>query len=90
MHRYWITFDVPLDTPLPIGTRLGVGVTARDLPDALCLVREMVFDGADLPPLGEVLEDFPFERLDANHVVPNMGPTVWRGVWSPNLGAPTR
>jgi hypothetical protein len=33
----------------------------------------------------EVVEDVDIRDLDQGHVVPNMGPVNFRGVWYPNL-----
>ena len=80
LNRYWLTFDPPLAV-----SRLGVGVTAYSLEDALSLL------SAKLPHqnLGEpatAAENFEFSELDQGHVVPNMHPITERGVWFPMLG----
>ena len=67
---------------------LGFGVTAWSLEDAIQLLGT---EGIDiLENLGQfqIRENVTFAELDQNHVVPNMGPMVMRGVWFPcrNLG----
>ncbi len=66
---------------------LGCGVTAYTEEDAIRLIREVALEGAPLPAIEHIHEDFPFDMLDVNHVIPNMGVMVERGVWFPNLGA---
>jgi len=78
--RFWITFDEP---PARWWTGTSVGVTAWDLDDALGLVAAaMERDGA-LPSVSSVVENVDVSTLDAGHVLPNMHPPSWRGVWFP-------
>ena len=80
---YWIT----------TGNRwgpLGFGVTAFSIEDASRLISA---EGFDIPKTLEELqvrENITFAELDQNHVVPNMGPMIMRGVWYPrcNLRLP--
>jgi hypothetical protein len=85
LRRYWIEFEVDAPEHLPLGTLLGCGVTGYDQEDALQLLRQHIFDGAPLPPIRRLIEDVDISILDANHVRPNMGVPVWRGVWFPRL-----
>jgi hypothetical protein len=39
------------------------------------------------PELGAVIEGVRVPDLDQDHVVPNMGVIVQRGVWYPNLNS---
>lgn len=63
---------------------LGYGVTAASQEDAMQLLRDF-----GLPRSGEeivaILSDVEFSALDQNHVVPNAGPIVVRGVLYPRL-----
>jgi hypothetical protein len=61
----------------------GCGVTAYDEDDARRLVRERVFAGGVLPPIGKAIEDIDISTLDDEHVRPNMGVPIRRGVWFP-------
>jgi hypothetical protein len=75
MRPYWITFHDP-----PLGWGLGVGVTAIDEEDARSLIealkeRNLVI--RELQPVNSV------DELEQNHVVPNMGNILKRGVWFP-------
>jgi hypothetical protein len=62
---------------------LGFGVTAFDLEDALQIIASFGYvlpdDGSKL----RVTQGVKFDDLDKNHVVPNMGPMVVRGLWYP-------
>lgn len=77
MHQYWFEFADPA-----IRGRL-YGVTAYDLADARCILSAEVFDGGEVPEPSTLVEDIAFAALDENHVVPNMGLFVARGVWYP-------
>jgi hypothetical protein len=61
---------------------MGCGVTAYDYDDAINLLREHVFDGSE-PDVLDFEENVDVSKLDHNHVVPNMGSVVVRGVWFP-------
>jgi hypothetical protein len=77
LHRYWITLVEP-----PPGGRLGYGVTAFSEEDARAILAFVAFDGA-LPAVAEVRADVDVRELDQGHVIPNMNPPNWRGVWFP-------
>ena len=63
----------------------GIGVTAYSVDDAKTLIdsaaRRLGWDYEVL----EVVEDVDVRDLDQDHVVPNIGPVNFRGVWYPNL-----
>ncbi len=82
LTRYWIEFD-RANPHLPPGTSLGVGVTGLGREDALALVRDRVFGGPETPRIEVMIEDVDVSTLDAGHVLPNMEPPVWRGIWFP-------
>ena len=82
LTRYWFEFDWGDEEPPP-GARFGCGVTALGAEDALALLRERVFVGRDLPPIKRMIEDVDVSTLDEGHVLPNMAPPNWRGVWFP-------
>ncbi|MGH9896159.1 MAG: hypothetical protein ACREA0_30045 [bacterium] len=58
-------------------------MSAYTYADALNLIRERVFAGADVPEIAKVIEDVDVSTLDANHVLPNMGLVTVRGIWFP-------
>lgn len=76
MKVYWLKFSEPAVSQ---GLGLGAGITARDPADATALV---------LGAFGEVriasidlVDDV--SSLDEDHVRPNMGNSLIRGVWFP-------
>lgn len=83
LEAFLITF--PQDSCLP----LGIGVTAYSEEDAFALIREQGFDqwyeGAKEV---RVTSGVRIDDLDRNHLIPNMGPLQFRGVWLPaaNIG----
>jgi hypothetical protein len=75
LHRYW--FAIP--------GMAGIGVTAYSLADAESLARDACAGlGAIFEPTN-VVEDVDVRDLDQNHIVPNIGPVNFRGVWYPAL-----
>ena len=70
----------------------GFGVTAWSVEDAIQLIKSHGFEVSDNLDEMQIRENVTFAYLDQNHVVPNMGPMVMRGVWYPrlNLGFPPR
>jgi hypothetical protein len=82
LHRYWITLTEP-----SCGSRLGYGVTAYSEDDARSILAFVAFDGV-LPEVAQVRADVDVRELDRGHVIPNMNPPNWRGVWFPKGFAP--
>jgi hypothetical protein len=80
LKRFWIRFQ---SLPAYDSLGLGCGVTAHSYEDALALLRDTVFKGKALPVVESVIENIDLSALDQKHVVPNMEPPVWRGVWFP-------
>ena len=84
LTRYWFEFDITAEDDHPVGVLLGCGVTARGYDDALSLLRERVWEGRELPPVRNVIEDVDVSSLDPGHVLPNLVmPPTGRGVWFP-------
>jgi hypothetical protein len=83
LTRFWIEFDHSAEGEPPVGTRIGVGVTAIDRRDALRLVAHRVFGDGPLPAIKEIRVGVDVSLLDPGHVHPNMGPPHVRGVWFP-------
>jgi hypothetical protein len=90
LRRYWFEFDFSQDENLASSCKQGCGVTAYDYDDALALMENMVFKDAGLPPVRKVVEDIDISTLDENHVRPNIGIPVFRGVWFPSLPSKSR
>jgi hypothetical protein len=83
LHRYWIEFDDGPDWHANF-----YGVTAIDLDDAIRLIDRFNQDWSSVPispvpPPRRVVEDVDVSTLDIGHVLPNMNPPIWRGVWFP-------
>ena len=75
LRRYWFRTK----------EHLGFGVTAYSVDDAKRLVDDAARRlGWDYEVLG-IVEDVDVRDLAQGHVVPNMGPPNFRGVWYPNL-----
>ena len=76
MKPYWVMFE-RLATPTFL--KMGVGVTARSESDARAIVAA-AFSEARITTI-EAVEGVG--SLDQDHVVPNMGNMLRRGVWFP-------
>jgi hypothetical protein len=64
---------------------LGYGVTAYSLSEARSLAHDAAARlGVAFEPVS-VIEDVDVRQLDQNHVVPNMGPPNFHGVWFPRM-----
>jgi hypothetical protein len=83
LKRFWFEFSKNGPGSLPIGVNSGCGVSGYDYDDALIIVKQRVFDGAELPTIEQVIEDVDISTLDENHILPNMGNANLRGVWFP-------
>lgn len=77
LHRFWITLADP-----ELGSGLGYGVTAYDEADARSILAHLVFEDR-AQELAEVRADVDVRDLDQGHVIPNMNPPNWRGIWYP-------
>lgn len=87
--RYWIQFEfgeAPYHYASYMSLRGGCGVTAYDLADALVVLREKLFKTDPIPRIKTVCENIDVSTLDPGHILPNIGITVDRGVWFPDLG----
>jgi len=76
---YWISFP---NIDFSIKT---FGVTAYSIDDAYSLLKEFGYDYRTITNLVEVKENITWDELEKNHVTPNMGPIVIRGIWYPHL-----
>lgn len=83
LTRFWIKFEERGEYPYYGGVfGFGVGVTAYSLADAKTLLETKIFKGA-LPEISDIHEGVNYDELEANHVKPNMGIMVNRGIWFP-------
>ena len=75
LHRYWF----------PMGLDFGIGVTAFSEAEGRSLANETRAKYGYKGVVGPVIIDVDVSTLDANHVLPDIGPPVIRGVWYPQL-----
>ena len=75
--RYWFELNTK-----PYSNRY-FGVTAYDYDDAILLIKSNVFPLESLPSVEHWSKDIDVSTLDAGHVLPNMNPPVYRGIWYP-------
>ena len=73
---FWLKFSNP-----PMGLGLGAGVTAHNEEDA---ARMLTDEFGDLT-ISEVNPINSMEDLEQDHVRPNMGSMLRRGIWYPNV-----
>ena len=83
MIRYWFKFEIDTAFGFPPGIGIGCGVTAYDYSDALKLLDEKIFNTIARPPFAKIVENVDIRTLDQGHVIPNMNPPNYRGVWFP-------
>ena len=72
--RYWF----------PLQEHFGIGVSAYSLGEAREMA-ERVASQFHWPKPQAVIENVDIRALDQRHVVPNMGPASFHGVWYPAL-----
>jgi hypothetical protein len=84
---YWIDFERDPNEVLPMGLGLGCGVTAWTSEDALAVFQDRVvpYLGEPAPTIKSMRQIQSLDELEENHVLPNIGNPVFRGVWYPNL-----
>lgn len=83
LHRYWIRLDA--GSKIPVGFRLGCGITAHSEAEALSLLHGIYPDEPDKFVIAEIVQDVAMSDLDPRHVLPNIGDTSRLGVWFPNF-----
>ncbi|HTE29567.1 MAG TPA: hypothetical protein VK666_04285 [Chryseolinea sp.] len=83
LTRYWFTFYSNDINDLPMGIRLGCGLTAYDHNDAITILRQKVFKGEQIPEFKSEIENIYVDVLDQAHVIHNMKDPTLRGVWFP-------
>jgi hypothetical protein len=75
LRRFWF----------PIPGHLGIGVTAASRAEAEVLASNAAAELHWPFVAAGVIEDVDVRDLDQGHVVPNMAPPNWRGVWFPRF-----
>jgi hypothetical protein len=58
-------------------------VTAIDLDDAIKIMNQNIFSEIKRPIIKRIVEDVDIRTLDEGHVIPNMKPPNYRGIWFP-------
>jgi hypothetical protein len=82
LRRFWIRLA---GDEMPVGFRMGCGVTAYTRDDAFALLLKVWPATRGEPVIIDVSED-DLTTLDQRHVLPNIGDVTRRGVWFPNFG----
>lgn len=80
LTRFWFNFE---QTRSFSPVNLGCGITAYDYDDAITLLHKRVFTNETVPTITACIQDVDVSTLDPNHVLPNIGSVVVRGVWFP-------
>ena len=75
LHRFWFS----------LARGLGIGVTAYSRDEAEALASAACASLCWEFKVTEVVENVNVGDLDQGRVIPNMGPTTFRGVWYPNM-----
>jgi hypothetical protein len=88
LRRYWIRFD--RESRIPVGFRMGCGITAHSKVEALTLLRDIYPREPDNFVVAEIVEDVILSDLDPKHVRPNIGDPSRLGVWFPDLSSSTQ
>ena len=83
LRRYWFESSRNLR-----GINLrGIGVTAYSLSDAKIILNSAIKRHKLDVEIIETIEDVDIRNLDQGHVIPNMNPPNFRGVWYPMFNA---
>ena len=83
LTRYWIEFERTENGEYLFEIPMGFGVTAYNSQDAVKILKEKVFIDCNVPPIKNITENVNVSKLDNNHILPNMAPPNWRGIWFP-------
>ena len=75
LRRYWFESS----------RNLGVGVTAYSLSDAKIILNSAIRRQQVDVEIVNTIENVNIQDLDQGHVIPNMNPPSFRGVWFPML-----
>ncbi|HEV2503365.1 MAG TPA: hypothetical protein VGV39_09825 [Mesorhizobium sp.] len=79
---FWVDFEENDFERVPVWMTLGVGITAYDARDALALLKLRFFAEAEMP-VCRIKPIESIEDIEQNHVRPNIGNFLRRGVWYP-------
>ena len=87
LKRYWFEFDLSegeLSSYYACFPTRGCGITAYDFNDALKIMRLFILRDDYFPKFSRIVENIDVSTLEENHILPNAGVPVWRGVWYPS------
>jgi len=83
LTRYWFEFVSKPGEVSPCGTVSGLGVTAYSYDDAIAIITAKIFTDNNMPEIKTCIENIDVSTLDKGHVLPNIGPSNFRGIWFP-------
>jgi hypothetical protein len=81
--RFWFEFELEQNISYPWWVVANYGVTAIDYDDAISILKKKIFNTIDMPRIKKCIENVDIRELDQDHVVVNMNPPVYRGIWYP-------
>lgn len=80
-RRFWFEFDIEKAFNFLPRIGYGWGITVMDYNDAVKIMDEKIFSKIERPTFKKVIENVDICELDQGHVIPNMNPTLYRGIW---------
>ena len=81
--RFWIEFELENNRTYPAGIGYGCGVSAIDYRDAIEILKRKMFIKTEMPKIKRHIPNVDINELDQGHVIPNMKPPNYRGIWFP-------
>jgi hypothetical protein len=81
--RFWIEFELENNRTYPPGIGIGCGVSAIDYQDAVEILKRKMFKETEMPKIKRHVPNVDIRELDQGHVIPNMNPPNYRGIWFP-------
>ncbi|CAH1665698.1 conserved hypothetical protein [Hyphomicrobiales bacterium] len=82
LHRYWFSFS---KTESPCILNTGCGVTAFSIDDAKKILEADLFPVYGNRQTVEITEDIDISKIEDGHIIGNMKPPIFRGIWFPLL-----
>lgn len=79
--RFWFIFESK--SGLAPAFKLGCSVTAYNFDDALELLHQKGIQHNGKVVLKDYIENIDITSLDPNHILPNILPPNFRGIWYP-------
>lgn len=85
IKRFWFEFEIDNVSLYPSGIGCGCGISAYSYQDAIAIIKQEVFKDIEMPKIKKYIENVDIRDLDKGHVIPNMKPPIYRGVWFPQI-----